>query len=477
MNSLVQSPQRLVERSRWWAFGAVCLGFLLIEIDGTNVNIALRSIQADLGFSQLSLIWVVNAYLITFGGFLLIGGRLGDLFGPRRLFLCGIVLFMAASAVCGATHSRAWLIGARAVQGLGSAVVAPIALSFTMSLFSEGPQRAAAFGIYIFLQAFGASVGLLLSGLLVSILNWHWIFLINLPLGAVAYTLCLRLPPDGPRLMTRNRLDTAGAAAVTVSLTLAVYGVVNAGKVGWSSVQTLTCLAGACASLILFLYIEAGVSNPVIPLSLFKRRNLVIANAIYLLAAFATTGWYFISALYLQMILRYSAEQTGLAFLPFSLTGAALSLGVGRKLVVHLGTKLPVVCGLLIAFTGIISFARVPLHGDFADDILPGMLLVGLGNGAIGIPTLLVATKGAAPSESGFVSGIMTTAAMIGGALGLAILLSAASACTNKLLAAGASLSVALNDGYHVAFFAAAGLYAVAIFLSATFLPKEERAS
>lgn len=476
MNSQVRFPAIVVSRSRWWAFCAVCLGYIMIVIEGMVVTIALPSIQADLGFSELSLIWVVNAYLIPYSGFLLIGGRLSDLFGPRRLFLFGIALFTAASAVCGLTSSPALLISARAMQGLGGALVAPVPVSLTMNLFSEGNTRATALGLFNFVSSSGASLGLLLGGTLTSLLSWHWIFLINLPLGVVAYALCFVSLPTGQCLVTANRLDIAGAASITASLTLAVCGIVNAGKVGWHSLQTLILLTSAIASLIFFLYAEARASSPVIPLSLFRRRSLMVVSIVFMLWSFASSAWYFVSTLYLQTLLEYSAEQVGLTFLCFTLAAATFSLGVSSKLAMRFGTKRLLSLGLLMVAIGIASFARAPLHGHWVTDILPGVFLAGMGTGTLVTPTFLIATKGVAPSESGLVSGLVSTANLMGSALGLAILASAASAWTNALLSRRVSLPLALNGGYHVTDSLAAGLLTVAALMCAALLPAEEDA-
>lgn len=477
MSTLVQSTGLVIGRSRWWAFCTLCFGLLLVVIDGMVVNVALPSIQADLGFSQLSLIWVVNAYLITYSGFLLIGGRLADLLGHRRLFLFGIAVFTIASLVCGLARSRALLTGARAVQGLGGAVIAPVVLSLVGSLFPEGPERAKAMSILGFVNSSGASLGSLLGGTLTGLASWHWIFLINLPLGAAAYALGLALLPGSAGPTTTERLDVAGAATVTVSLLLAVYGIVNATKAGWISVQTITLLTGAIASLILFLYIETRVPSPIIPLSLFRKPNLIVIAIIIMLWAFTISAWYLISALYMQIILRYTAEQIGFAFLPVALVVAALSPGVSVKLVTRFGTKRPLVIGLLIASAGMALFARAPLHGDIATDVLPGMFLVGLGAGTMGSSMFLIAMKGMVPSESGFISGILSTASLMGSALGVAILISAASVCTNNLLTAGVRTPVALTSGYHLAFSVGAGFVVIAALIGAAFLPAEEVAS
>ena len=475
MNSSVQSSGTVAGRSRWWAFGAVCLGFHLVIIEGMVVTIALPSIQSDLGFSELSLIWVVNAYLIPYSGFLLVGGRLSDLLGARRLFLFGILIFTAASVLCGLAESRASLIGARVVQGLGGSVIASVSFSLTMSLFSEDSERATALNIFNFVNSCGSAVALVLGGTLTGLLNWHWIFLINLPFGAAAYALCLLCLPDTPRLSTVNRLDFGGAVSVTLSLTLTVYSIVNGSKLGWHSAQTIVAATGAVVSLILFLHIESRVPTPIIPLSLFRRRPLVIANIIFILWCFAGSSWYFASSLYMRTVLKYDAVQVGLTFLPLTLAGATLQLGFCNRLVKRFGAKPPMVVGLLIASSGMLLFARAPVHGHLVADVLPGMLLMGIGTGMASTPTFLIAMKGMAQSESGFVSGIICTASMMGSALGLATLVSAASAHTSNLLSAGVSLLAALNGGYHVTFALGATLLASAPLIGAALLASEKR--
>jgi EmrB/QacA subfamily drug resistance transporter len=439
------------DRRRWWALIVLCLGVLMIVLDTTIVNVALPSIRTDLGFTETSLVWVVNAYMLTFGGFLLLGGRLGDLYGHRRLFLAGIVLFTVASAACGLAQSQALLVVARAVQGLGGAVVSAVALSLIMNLFPEPAQRARAMGVYGFVCAGGGSVGVLLGGLLTSQLNWHWIFLVNLPIGAGVFGLCLLLIAPG-RGQAGQRLDFGGAVTVTGSLMLAVYGVVNGNEAGWMSAQTLGLLGGAAVLLALFLFIESRVASPLMPLGLFRLRNVATANVAGVLWAAAMFAWFFISALYMQLVLGYSPLQVGLAFLPANLIMAALSLGLSARIVMRFGFRLPLAFGLALGAAGLALFARAPVDGTFVADVLPGMALLGLGAGIAFNPMLLAAMSDVDPADSGLASGVVNTSFMMGGALGLAVLASLAAARTDALHAAGAAQAAALNGGYQLAF-------------------------
>jgi EmrB/QacA subfamily drug resistance transporter len=463
-------PPTMTGRQRWLALMVLCLGVLMIVLDTTIVNVALPSMREDLGFSETSLVWVVNAYMLTFGGFLLLGGRLGDLYGHRRLFLLGIALFTFASLACGLAQTQGVLIAARAVQGLGGAVVSAVALSLIMNLFTEPAERAKAMGVYGFVCAGGGSIGVLLGGLLTSALSWHWIFLVNLPIGAAVYVLCLKLLPDLPGQAGAGRLDVGGAVSVTGSLMLAVYAVVNGNEAGWTSGQTLGLLGSATALFALFLAIERRVTSPLVPLRLFRLRNVATANVVGVLWSAAMFAWFFISALYLQLVLGYSAMQVGLAFLPANLIMAAFSLGLSAKIVMRYGIRAPLAVGLALAAVGLLLFARAPADGHFALDVLPGMLLLGLGAGVAFNPVLLAAMSDVAPSESGLASGVVNTAFMMGGALGLAVLASLAASRTGGLLAAGAAPAVALNGGYQWAFMVGAGFAALAALLGGLLL-------
>jgi EmrB/QacA subfamily drug resistance transporter len=457
-------------RQRWLALVVLCLGVLMIVLDTTIVNVALPSIQEDLQFTKTALVWVVNAYMLTFGGFLLLGGRLGDLYGHRRLFLIGITLFTIASLACGLAQSQAMLVGARAVQGLGGAVVTSVALSLIMTLFTQPGERAKALGVYSFVCAGGGSIGVLLGGLLTSTLNWHWIFLVNLPIGVAVYALCLKLLPAGKGVADGQRLDVAGAVTVTSSLMLAVYAIVNGNDVGWRSPQTLGLLAVAAALLLCFLAIESRVRSPLMPLGMFRLRNVATANVVGVLWAAAMFAWFFISALYLQLVLGYGPMQVGLAFLPANLIMAAFSLGLSARLVMRFGIRTPLVVGLLLAGSGLALFALAPVDGQFALHVLPGMLLLGLGAGMAFNPMLLAAMSDVAPQDAGLASGLVNTSFMMGGALGLAILASLAAARTDALVAIGTEAVQSLNGGYHAAFLAGAIFATIAAGLGAVIL-------
>jgi EmrB/QacA subfamily drug resistance transporter len=424
------------ERNRWLALYMLCAGELLIVLDTTVVNVALPSIQADLGFSEAALVWVVNAYMVTYGGFLLLGGRLGDLYGRRRLFLLGTALFTFASLACGLSGSQEVLVAARAVQGLGGAVVSAIALSLIMDLFTEPGERAKAMGIFGFVCAGGGSIGVLAGGVLTSTLGWNWVFLVNLPLGAAVYALCARLLPADTPQAAGMRLDLAGAVTITTASMLAVYGIVNGSAL----------LSVAAAALLgAFLVIETRVSQPLMPLRLFRLRSLSAANAIGVLWAAAMFAWFFIAALYLQHALGYDAMQVGLAFLPANLIMAAFSIWLSAKVVMRFGIRLPIVVGMLLSAAGLGVF----VFGH----VLTGMLLLGLGCGMALNPVMLAGMSDVDPSESGLASGVLNTSFMMGGAIGLAAL-----------------ARISESAGYQAAFAIGAGFALLAALLGALFL-------
>jgi EmrB/QacA subfamily drug resistance transporter len=439
------------DRTRWLALYVLCAGSLMIVLDTTIVNVALPSIRTDLGFSETSLAWVVNAYLLTFGGFLLLGGRLGDLFGHRRLFLAGITLFTLASAACGLAGSQNFLIAARAVQGLGGAVASAVSLSLMMNLFTSPADRAKAMGVFGFVASGGGSIGVLLGGVLTGTINWHWIFLVNVPIGIAVIVFSLRLLPTA-HVATSGRIDVAGAITVTAALMLAVYAIVNGNQNGWTSGETLGLLGGAVALFVAFLVIESRVASPLMPLRLFRSRNLSTANVVGILWAAAMFAVFFLSALYLQIVLGYSPLQVGLAFLPGNLLMGVLSLGFSAKLVMRYGIKKPLAAGLTLAALALLLFARAPVDGHYVVDVLPAMLLIGLGAGIAFNPVLLAAMSDVAPEESGLASGVVNTAFMMGGALGLAVLASVAASRTDTLTASGEGHLAALTGGYHLAF-------------------------
>ncbi|MFL5972774.1 MAG: DHA2 family efflux MFS transporter permease subunit [Gaiellaceae bacterium] len=460
-------------RRRWLALYVLCLGDLMIVLDGTIVNVALPSIRDDLGFSQTSLAWVVNAYLLTFGGFLLLGGRLGDLFGHRRLFLSGIALFTAASLACGVATSQGSLVAARAVQGMGGAVVSAVALSLLMMLFTDQGDRAKAMGVFGFVLSGGGVIGVLAGGFLTDILSWHWIFLVNLPVGVVVFLLTLRLlPPDGEPMAT-GRVDYAGAITVTGSLMLAVYAIVNGNEEGWTSAQTLGMLGAAGLLMIAFLVIEARISNPLMPLGIFRNRSVSTANVLGALLAAGMFAYFFFSALYMQLVLGYSPMEVGLAYLPGTVVWGASSLLLSDRLVMRFGIKPPLIAGLGLMVVALLLLARMPVEGDWLVDILPATIFIGLGAGIAFNPILLAAMSGVPQERAGLASGVVNTAFMMGGAVGLAALAAIAASRTENLRDSGEGALEALNSGYHLAFLVGA-IFIVASAVVAATLPRSE---
>ena len=449
------------DRTRWLALYVLCLGDLMIVLDGTIVNVALPSIRDDLGFSQTSLAWVVNAYLLTFGGFLLLGGRLGDLFGHRRLFLGGITLFTVASLACGLATTQGMLVAARAVQGAGGAVVSAVALSLLMTLFTEQADRAKAMGVFGFVLSGGGVLGVLAGGILTDALSWHWIFLVNLPVGVLVFALSTRLLPAGAGPAAGGRrVDVWGAVTVTAALMVAVYGIVGAHEQGWGSARTLGLLALAAVLAAAFLAIEARVASPLVPLGLFRNRDVSTANAVGILMAGGMFAYFFFSALYLQLVLGYTPMEVGLAYLPGTVLWGAASLLLSDRLVLRFGIKPPLVAGLALMTVALLLLARTPVGGDWLVDVLPATLAIGLGAGIAFNPILLAAMSGVAPEQAGLASGVVNTSFMMGGALGLAGLASLAAARTDDL--GGDASAAALNGGYHAAFLAGAGLLVAA---------------
>jgi len=460
----------LSTRTRWLALFILCVGDLMIVVDTTVVNVALPSIRNDLGFSQTSLAWVVNAYMLTFGGFLLLAGRFGDLFGHRRLFLGGTTAFTVASLLCGVSTTKGMLVAARAVQGLGGAVVSAVAFSLIVVLFTEPSERAKAMGVFGFVMSGGGSIGVLAGGVLTDLAGWHWVFLVNLPIGVLVTVVGLRLLPAVHTGAEHTQLDVPGAVAITASMVLAVYAIVNGNTVGWTSAQTLGLLGAAVVVGAAFVAWESRVPAPLMPLSIFRHRNLSVANIVGVLWAASMFALFFLSALYLQLVLHYSPLQVGLAFLPGNLIMMAFSLGLSAKLVMRFGFRTPLAFGLSVAALALLWFARAPVHGSFVVDILPSMVLIGIGGGLAFNPVLMAAMSDVEPKDAGLASGITNTAFMMGGAVGLAVLASAAAAHTRSLVASGHSAAAALTGGYHLAFLVGALFALAAAAIGATLL-------
>ncbi|MDE1145038.1 MAG: DHA2 family efflux MFS transporter permease subunit [Azospirillaceae bacterium] len=447
---------------RWLALGVLCLGVLMIMLDSNIVNVALPSIETDLAFPLTSIAWIVNAYFLFFGGFLLLGGRLGDLYGHRKLFIIGIGVFTLGSFACGVAGTPLFLIAARAAQGFGGAVVTAVALSLIMGLFTEAKERAVAMGVYGFVCASGSGIGAMVGGLLTGGLGWRWIFLINLPIGLAVILLSFRLLSRDHQRPASGGLDIFGALTGTAALMLAVYAIVNGNAWGWASTPIVGCAVLAAILFGVFLVAESRAKSPLMPLGLFRNRNVSAGNVIVMLWAAALFTWFFLSSLYLQFVQGYGPVDVGLAFLPTNLTMALLSLGLSGWTVNKVGIRWSLVSGLALAACGLFLLSRLPVAASFTTDILPGMLLFGVGAGFAVNPMLLAAINGVAENETGLASGVVNTSFAMGGAFWLAVLSSYAAHQTKSLEIAGLEPRVALNGGYQVAFLAAAACCALA---------------
>jgi len=457
-------------KSRWLALYVLCLGDLMIVLDSSIVNVALPSIQTDLGFSQAALAWVVNAYLLTFGGFLLLSGRLGDLLGNKRVFLGGVVSFTVASVLCGMAPSAELLVIGRAVQGLGGAAVSAVALALIMGLFTDPGERAKAMGVFGFVMSGGGAVGVLLGGVLTGLFSWNWIFLVNVPIGVAVWIAARRVLPADGVVPQKSRLDVIGAVMVTSALMLSVYAIVGGNEAGWTSSRTLLLLGGGIALLAAFVAREAKVANPLVPLRLFALRNVSVSQFVGALWAAAMFAWFFLAAIYLQKVLHYSALEVGLAFIPTSVVMAYCSLRVSDKLVMRFGIRPPLTVGLLLAAASLGLFSQAPVNGNFLTDVLPSMILLGVGAGIAFNPVLLAAMGDVEPHEAGLASGVVNTSFMMGGALGLAVLVSISTARTDDLLAGGTAPVEALNGGLQAAFAAGAVFALLAAIAGGVFL-------
>jgi EmrB/QacA subfamily drug resistance transporter len=465
------------ERSRWIALVVLCVGMLMIVLDATVVNVALPSIQDDLGFSQASLAWVVNAYLIAFGGLLLLAGRLGDLISRRGVFLAGLGVFTVASLLCGIAQSQELLVAARFVQGVGGAMTSAVILGMIVTMFPEPREQAKAIGVYSFVASAGGSVGLLAGGVLTQGINWHWIFFVNIPIGIATAVLALRLLDKDKGLGFGRGADVLGAVLITGALMLLVYTIVKpAADYGWGDGRTLALGAGALGLLVAFIAREATARNPLIPLRIFRSRNVSGANAIQALFVAGMFGMFFLGALYLQRVLGYDALETGLAFLPVTVMIGALSLRYSERLIMRYGAKATLLPGLVLIAAGLGLFTQVPVDGDYVTNVLPTMLLLGTGAG-LSFPALMtLAMSGATPTDAGLASGLVNTTLQVGGALGLAVLATLSATRSDTLIEQGDSTAVALTEGYQLAFLIGTGLVVAAIVVAVTVLQPERRA-
>lgn len=442
----------------------------MIILDTSIVGVALPSIQRDLGFSQSSLAWVVDAYVIAFGGLLLLCGRLGDLIGRKRVFVAGLLAFTAASLLCGIATSRSMLVAARFAQGVGGAMAAAVVLGIVMMLFPGQRERARALGIVGFVSAAGGTVGGVAGGFVTDATSWHWIFAVNVPVGIVAATLAARLVPADRGLGLGAGVDAAGGVLATAGLMLLVYTIVTVADHGWASARTSGLGAVAVVLLVAFVVREATVREPLLPLPVFRSRNLSAANLAQLLMVAPLFGYSFLSVLYLQRVLGYDPAATGLAGLPMAALLAVVSLGLSARLSIRWGPRVTLVIGLALIAAGLGWFARAPVDGHYVLDVLPAMLSTGGGAG-LAMPTLMgIAMSSATPSNAGLVSGLFATGAQAGGALGLAVLTTLATARANVLRIGGQDTAAALTGGYHLAFGVSAVIVAVAVLVAATIL-------
>jgi EmrB/QacA subfamily drug resistance transporter len=465
------TAQQLEEKNRWIALVILCTGFLMIVLDATVVNVALPSIQDDLGFSPSSLAWVVNAYLIAFGGLLLLAGRMGDLISRRGMFLSGLVVFTLASLACGVSQSEAMLVVSRFVQGIGGAMTSSVILGMIFTMFPQPREQAKAMGVFSFVASGGGSVGLIAGGVLTDLISWHWIFFINLPIGIATGILALRYVTADRGEGFGQGADALGAILSTASLMLLVYTIVEpAAKDGWGASTTLVLGAGAIALGIAFVVRESTAANPLIPLRIFRVREVAAANVIQGLLVAGMFGTFFMGSLYLQRILHYSPLEIGLAFLPLTVIMGTVSVRYTERLIMRFGPRRTLAPGMALVLIGLLLFARTPVDGSYVRDLLPIMPLIGLGFAICGPSLVTLAMSGADQRDAGLASGLINTVTQVGGALGLAVLATLAASRTDDLRGAGESAASALNSGYHLGYLVAAALTGVALVIAATVL-------
>jgi EmrB/QacA subfamily drug resistance transporter len=459
-------------RRKWFAL-ALLLGVqFMVVLDIAIVNVALPSIQTDLGFSQENLQWVVSAYALLFGGFLLLGGRVADLYGRRRLFVAGIIVFTLASLVSGLAWNEGSLIGARALQGLGAALITPAALSILTTTFAEGKERNAALGAWGGVGAFGAVAGVLLGGVLTDALSWEWIFFVNVPVGLLGLALA-------PILLTESRdanvrsFDAPGAVLVTGGLVVLVYAITQANNYGWGSIETIGLFTVALVTLAAFVAWEARSREPLMPFSIFRLRTVVGANVVGLIMGTAMFAMFLMLTLYMQQVLGYSAMKTGVGYLAVAATAIVWS-ALAAQLVNRVGVKPVLVTGMAFLSAGLLYFTQVSVGGSYVGDLLPGFLLISVGLGFSFVPISIAALAGVHPSEAGLASGLMNTSQQIGGALGIAVLSAIATAQTNDLLSSGSEPAAALTDGFQAAFIGAAAVALLGILVALVVVQRVE---
>ncbi|WP_328715697.1 DHA2 family efflux MFS transporter permease subunit [Nocardia salmonicida] len=460
-------------KSQRTALAVLSAAMLMTILDGSIVTVAMPAIQEDLGFSPAGLSWTVNAYLIAFGGLLLLAGRLGDLIGRKTMFVTGTVVFTAASVLAGVATTPAVLIAARFLQGVGSAIAASVVLGILVTIFTEPRQRATAIGVFSFTGAAGASIGQVLGGVLTDALNWHWIFLINVPIGALTVLVAVKSLPTDRGLGWSAGADVLGAALVTAGLMLGIYTVVEVERYGWVSAHTLGLGALAAALLAAFVARQATAVNPLLPLRIFRSRTVSGANVVQMLTLAAMFAFQIIVALYLQKVLGYNALQTGLAMLPAAVAIGGVSLFASARLITRFGERTVLIAGLVLLLAGMSWLTRLPVDAGYLTDVLP--VMVAVSGGGLVLPALTaLGMSGAEADDAGLASGLFNTTQQVGMAIGVAVLSTLAAARTGTELVAGASDAAALTSGYRLAFTVAAGLLAAALAVSATVLRKQD---
>ncbi len=461
------------DRTRWLTLYVLCVGMLMIVLDVTVVNVALPTIQEDLHFSASSLAWVVNAYLIAFGGLLLLAGRFGDLVGRSRVFLIGVALFTAASAMCGLAWSQTALVVARFVQGIGGAMTSAVILGMIVTMFPQPREQAKALGVYAFVASAGGSVGLLAGGVLTQAIDWHWIFFVNIPIGIATIVFARRLLERDAGIGLDQGADVPGAVLITSALMLGVYTIVKpAAEKGWTASETLLLGAGSLALLAAFVAREATARQPLVPLRIFRSRSLTGANLIQIFSIAGMFGVFFLGALYLRLVLGYDALQIGLAFLPTTIAMGTMSIRFSEPIISRFGARATLPPGLGLAAAGLALFAGAGVHADYLTEVMPALILIGIGMGGCFPALMTIAMAGSTPEDAGLASGLVNTSAQVGGALGLAVLATLAASHSKHLLAAGDSSAAALTGGYHLAFWVAVGLVLGGIALALAVVPK-----
>jgi EmrB/QacA subfamily drug resistance transporter len=468
-------PPRSKSDNKWLALALLATAQFVVVLDASIVNVALPSIGKDLNFSQNNLSWVINAYTLTFGGFLLLGGRLADLLGRRRLFVAGLILFSLASLAGGLAQSELWLISARAVQGLGAALVSPAALSIVTTTFKEGAERNTALGVWGAVAGSGGAAGVLLGGMLTEWAGWQWVLFVNVPIGLAAAFIAPRLLAESRDTEATRHFDVSGAIAVTAGLAIGVYALVDANNAGWTSTQTLGLGAISILLLAAFVAIESRSRQPLVPFSIFRLRSLRGSNVVGLLVGMSLFSMFFFISLYVQQVLGYSALKTGLAYLPLAFT-IIISAGLASQLVTKIGFKPTLIAGLLFITVGLLWFSRVSAPGGtYLGDVLFPSLLAAVGLGLAFVPVTIGAVTGTKPDEAGLASGLINTSQQVGGALGLAILSSLANSRTHSVVAGGErNPLVALTEGFQTAFLVGAGFAAAGAILAAVLISSRD---